>query len=179
MAVEAPGQTITRLLTLLNVSATKNTKRKRWTDDAEPTTRLNKRKGVRIAEVEETGANETPNDPPPETASTMRDESEINEGERLEVEAEGAESGEEEEGEPHQVFSNSFASDYCYLASTSYLQVHFGAETKLLSETARKCVDERDWTVTHHKSKMGMLAQYQPSNVGQDGNDLGSLSVRY
>ena len=51
MAVETPEQLTTRLLTLLNVSATKNTKRKRWIED-EPPAKLNKRKHVRIADAD-------------------------------------------------------------------------------------------------------------------------------
>lgn len=48
MAVE-PTSPTTRLLTLLNVSAARSTKRKRHEDDSLPTAKLNKRRSLELA----------------------------------------------------------------------------------------------------------------------------------
>lgn len=54
-------------------------------------------------------------------------------------------------------------------ASSSYLQVHFGAETKLLTAAARERADERDWKVAHEKDgKLGQLVRYVPNDTEQD-----------
>jgi U3 small nucleolar RNA-associated protein 25 len=58
--MEQDGQsTTTRLLTLLNVSATKSIKRKRPIDDSEPTEKLNKRRTVQdVTPTEDVGEKE-------------------------------------------------------------------------------------------------------------------------
>lgn len=54
MAVDDPNATTTRLLTLLNVSATKAGKRKRNFEENKPSEKLNKKRTVQIAAPEET-----------------------------------------------------------------------------------------------------------------------------
>lgn len=54
MAVDDPNATTTRLLTLLNVSATKTGKRKRNLEEHKPSEKLNKKRAVQIAAPDET-----------------------------------------------------------------------------------------------------------------------------
>ncbi len=52
MAIDDSSSTTTRLLTLLNVSATKAGKRKRTYEDSKPVEKLNKRRAVQFAAVD-------------------------------------------------------------------------------------------------------------------------------
>lgn len=71
MAMEDGNSTATKLITLLNVSATKAGKRKRLHEALDLSTKLNKRKSVRLAEDSEES---TPSLPEGETeASTALD----------------------------------------------------------------------------------------------------------
>lgn len=54
MAIDEDANTTTRLLTLLNVSATKANKRKRTFEESKPSEKLNKKRTVQIAAPTET-----------------------------------------------------------------------------------------------------------------------------
>lgn len=55
MAIDESSSTTTRLLTLLNVSATKASKRKRTFEESKPVEKLNKKRAVQIATAEDSG----------------------------------------------------------------------------------------------------------------------------
>lgn len=68
MAMEDGNSTATKLITLLNVSATKAGKRKRLHDALESSSKLNKRKSVRLTVDSEES---TPSPPEGETEATV------------------------------------------------------------------------------------------------------------
>ncbi|KAK7443522.1 rRNA-binding ribosome biosynthesis protein utp25 [Stygiomarasmius scandens] len=123
----ADNNTTTRLLTLLNVSATKAGKRK-WADYV-PAEKLNKRKTKTVKTVSITEqADETPQ-------ISREDEDE------MDVDEEAQETKEIEEDTVED--------------STDPYELHFGCNPPCLSESSRNAVDSRRWK--HFKSSKGKL----------------------
>ena len=84
MTVEDPNATTTRLLTLLNVSATKAGKRKRTFGECKPAEKLNKKRVVQIAAPDETQGELSPERPEEvreATRSATEEEEVVPEGE--------------------------------------------------------------------------------------------------
>ncbi|KAI0335146.1 digestive organ expansion factor [Cubamyces sp. BRFM 1775] len=142
MAVEDPNATTTRLLTLLNVSATKAGKRKRTFEESKPSEKLNKKRAVQIAAPEENGegspeqsnGEENPGSAPPQTE-----------------EEEGAPGGEEEDD------AGNGADPY---------EAHFGLQPVVLTDSAREAVDRRAWTSQRGKlGKLGGVVEAVPEGA--------------
>ncbi|KAI5123895.1 hypothetical protein M0805_005711 [Coniferiporia weirii] len=134
--------TTTKLLTLLNVSATKAGKRKRLYDDSIPSVKLNKRKSVRLSD--DTIVHNIP--APPEKNHEVAVEN-IASVQKQAVEGKGDGAREEKEDEPN---SSSF-------------QIHFGVEVPYLTEGTRASVDNRNWKMNKaKKDRLGMVAEYLP-----------------
>ncbi len=101
MAIDESSSTTTRLLTLLNVSATKAGKRKRTFEETKPVEKLNKKRAVQMAMPEDSGGSASEDSPSEENKKTpqaMADD---------DVEMEDP--GEEEEGVLRTVICVSFA----------------------------------------------------------------------
>ncbi|TFY76357.1 hypothetical protein EWM64_g7652 [Hericium alpestre] len=131
----------TRLLTLLNVSAAKSTKRKRIFDEQSPR-KLNKRREVSFSGSVDTREPEV---------SSQEEEPEVQTEESQPTDGEGDEEAEDE--------------DLTAVEDTKdpYEQ-HFGAESSALSEAAKEAADAKEWTnsvVTHRK--LGAVALSLPS----------------
>ncbi|KAH9948966.1 digestive organ expansion factor [Amylocystis lapponica] len=137
MAIDEGFPVTTRLLTLLNVSATKTKKRKRVYDDPKPTERLNKRRSVTVqfSTDEETVARDAPDpaaaeDEPNITVQAADDEEQI-------------QNVEDDAGDPYEE--------------------HFGAKTAVLTETAREVADRRAWKTAREKyGRLGLVEQTSP-----------------
>ncbi|KAF8639569.1 hypothetical protein AX17_001471 [Amanita inopinata Kibby_2008] len=134
---------MTRLLTLLNVSATKVGKRKRsYEDDYPPPEKLNKRKSIHFAESEtiETGITNGP------AASKIIVDNEGGAGGNTHTEP--AEN-EEADGEVEDV--------------TGLYEQQFGSKPSALSETSRSAVDKKSWISTREQyGKLGLVAVAVP-----------------
>ncbi|KAI8992953.1 digestive organ expansion factor [Trametes punicea] len=131
MAVDDPNTTTTRLLTLLNVSATKAGKRKRTIDETKPSEKLNKKRAVQIV---------APDESHDELAQRPIEKEEDFIAPPQTEDEEGA-PGEEEEDEP-----GNEADPY---------EAHFGLQPTVLTDTAREAVDRRAWT--SQRGKLGRL----------------------
>ncbi|KAI0373952.1 digestive organ expansion factor [Pilatotrama ljubarskyi] len=143
MAVDDPNATTTRLLTLLNVSATKAGKRKRTFEEAKPAEKLNKKRAVQIAAPEE-GHHEPGRDEgvKAKDADTGRTETE---------EEEGGPGGQDEEE------TGDGADPY---------EAHFGLKPTVLTESAREAVDRRAWTSQRAKlGKLGSVVEAVPEGA--------------
>ncbi|KAI0675384.1 digestive organ expansion factor [Trametes maxima] len=131
MAIDDSSSTTTRLLTLLNVSATKAGKRKRtFIEETRPTEKLNKKRAVQITAPEES---------PEHTSKEPEDV--MDEGVQPQTEQEeGAPGGEAEDELGTEV---------------DPYEAHFGLHPAVLTEGAREAVDRRAWT--QQRGKMGRL----------------------
>lgn len=147
MALEQTSPT-TRLLTLLNVSAARSTKRKRNEADSSPITKLNKRRSLEPAVSEPEKSNEESVD------ATKVDDTEEK------VEAEEV----KDDGALH-----------CYSQWTPTLcgpkdptdpyEYHFGLKPAPLTESSRMAVDEGNWTsFTSSLRKLGTVVECTPSS---------------
>ncbi|KAI0358530.1 digestive organ expansion factor [Trametes cingulata] len=148
MAVDDPNATTTRLLTLLNVSATKAGKRKRTFEEAMPAEKLNKKRAVQIAAPED-GHDES---------SPERAEKEESATQAQTEEEEGAPGGEDEEEAG---------------SGTDPYEAHFGLQPTVLTESARDAVDRRAWTQQRAKlGKLGSVVEAVPE--GAESSSAGS-----
>ncbi|KAJ6521901.1 digestive organ expansion factor [Mycena vulgaris] len=134
-----PNSTTTRLLTLLNVSATKAGKRK-WTAVEEfPAEKLNKRKTARFTLEETSLSEETP------AATEIVIDAPVEP-----IETDPPEVGGEDEG-----------------ALDAY-ETHFGPKPSLLSESSRAAVDRNSWTTLRGTSgKLGAVVELVPEGSQQ------------
>ncbi|KAH9839237.1 digestive organ expansion factor [Rhodofomes roseus] len=148
MAIDEASTVTTKLLTLLNVSATKVGKRKHPFEDVvgKPSERLNKRRAISFSdasggpgEAEKTSASTTQS---PEPASK---EGEHEKGEEVPEEAEG---------------------DSLHNVDDLY-ESHFGAKSTLTTETVRNAVDHKSWAT--HRDKHGRLGPVITSFPDVDG----------
>ncbi|KXN84148.1 U3 small nucleolar RNA-associated protein 25 [Leucoagaricus sp. SymC.cos] len=122
----------TKLLTLLNVSATKVGKRKRtYEEDLVPSAKLNRRKSASFADT-------TPQQDDEKEGADAPEDVDMDGGGKVVEEAEGAEDEEDES------------------PANAYEQ-HFGNNSAVLSESARNAVDSRSWKAINEK--LGSLGQ--------------------
>ncbi|KAH9892650.1 digestive organ expansion factor [Cubamyces lactineus] len=143
MAVEDPNTTTTRLLTLLNVSATKAGKRKRTFEESlKPSEKLNKKRAVQIAAPEQNDEDSPERSNEEENAGSAPPQTE---------EEEGAPGGEEEDDAGN--------------GADSY-EAHFGLHPAVLTDSAREAVDRRAWTSQRGKlGKLGSVVEAVPEGV--------------
>ncbi|EPT04571.1 hypothetical protein FOMPIDRAFT_1057882 [Fomitopsis schrenkii] len=140
MAVQDPNSVTTKLLTLLNVSATKVGKRKQPIDDvlAQPSEKLNKRRAISFDDGPRS----------PETPEQADDEGVQ---ERVDEEEERVQEADEKS-------SDTVDDPY---------EVHFGAKTTLATESARNAVEQKTWAT--YRDKHGRLGAIITSFPDVDG----------
>ncbi|PPQ97532.1 hypothetical protein CVT26_006521 [Gymnopilus dilepis] len=145
MAIDDGNPVTTKLLTLLNVSATKVGKRKRYDDDIAPTQKLNKRKSISFAETTTTRILDNENTAVEEVQKDVV----------MSVETVPAASVEEEEDLDAEESSS----------STDGYEKHFGLNPPSLTESSRTAVDSKSWASTREKvGKLGSAIVSIPSN---------------
>ncbi|KAG2016434.1 digestive organ expansion factor [Coprinopsis cinerea AmutBmut pab1-1] len=135
MAIDDGTNVTTKLLTLLNVSATKVGKRKRPVEEVVPSEKLNKRKTISFSDKVDVQYLESTK-PPKESKKTKEkaaDEDEENDAEEV-VEKEDEETEE---------------------AGTDLYEVHFGPSSSVISEQKRAAVDQKSWKTS--KETVGKL----------------------
>ncbi|RPD57540.1 digestive organ expansion factor [Lentinus tigrinus ALCF2SS1-7] len=148
MAIDDSSSTTTRLLTLLNVSATKAGKRKRTYADIKPVEKLNKRRAVQFVAPEESSGSASEESASPATEKVDGKEGAVN-----------ATQPEEDEEEAD--------------TATDPYEAHFGLAPNALTERAREAVDERAWTTKRDKQgKLGGVVVSVP-----DGAESSSAST--
>ncbi|KAH9935741.1 digestive organ expansion factor [Fomitopsis serialis] len=137
MAVEDASAVTTKLLTLLNVSATKVGKRKHPFEDivAKPGERLNKRRAISFSDASDTLS--TKKSPEPTSEDVADKEREAEEGPE-EVEEDSPDKGDD----PYET--------------------HFGAKSTLATEAARNAVERKSWAT--HRDKHGRLGSPSENN---------------
>ena len=116
----------TRLLTLLNVSATKVDKRKRSYEDDPPPEKLNKRKSIRFSD------SENHSDSPAVTEVVVEEE---------EAEVQVPEDVEEELDGKFCAYDRQAISHFCTDTAGLY-ERHFGVKPTLLTEPSRAAIDK-------------------------------------
>ena len=164
MAIDDGNPVTTKLLTLLNVSATKVGKRKRYDDDIAPTQKLNKRKSISFAETTTTRILDNENTAVEEVQKDVV----------MSVETVPAASVEEEEDlDAEGMFPLSKAdlqelipsADTESSSSTDGYEKHFGLNPPCLTESSRTAVDSKSWASTREKvGKLGSAIVSIPSN---------------
>jgi U3 small nucleolar RNA-associated protein 25 len=150
MTVDGGTSQTTRLLTLLNVSATKLGKRK--FDEFAPSSKLNKRK-VSILEqpIEQPIASNTESEVPPGPADSAADEA-------AEIDVDTA------------VDIGSQDSQY---------EKYFGCKPSLLSEITRNATQSRRWRNRRVDTALGSAVESIPEGSDQDRSFTQSPEVRY
>ncbi|KAF8196605.1 digestive organ expansion factor [Pholiota molesta] len=142
----------TKLLTLLNVSATKISKRKLPHDDFIPSEKLNKRKAIAFAEVH---------------VEKEKDEARMEVDKDIVVPSAGAEEEDKEEI-ADVVMEEPTASNDLY-------ENHFGVNPSCLSESSRTAVESRSWSNTREKvGKLGSAIVSIP--VGSEASTSTAVS---
>ncbi|KAI0645784.1 digestive organ expansion factor [Trametes meyenii] len=142
MAIDDSSSTTTRLLTLLNVSATKAGKRKRtFIEETRPTEKLNKKRAVQIV-IPEESSERTSQEPADRVDKDAQPPTE---------QEEGAPGGEAED-EPG--------------AEADPYEAHFGLHPIVLTESAREAVDRRAWSQQRDKlGKLGGVVESVPEGA--------------
>ncbi|KAL5528189.1 UTP25 [Sanghuangporus sanghuang] len=149
LGLEDPNDTATKLLTLLNVSATRSVKRKRFYDALAATepVKLNKRKSVRIAGESSEGT----------TSQSERGEDA--------TDSVGAEDKVSENGNTERNITPE-EDEKDEDSTSSPFQVHFGSDSPLLSEKSRAAVDNRSLSVHKEmKERLGTVVEYLPESL--------------
>ena len=168
MAVEDPDSVTTKLLTLLNVSATKVGKRKQPVDDvlAQPGEKLNKRRAISF-----------------DDRSKSPDEQERagDEAAQVSVDEEAADEAAEEEADEESSCtplptSVSAPSDAVVDNVEDPYELHFGAKTTLPTEAARNAVEQKTWAT--YRDKHGRLGPVITSYPHVDGATKPSTSSK-
>ena len=150
MTIDGSSSTTTRLLTLLNVSATKANKRKRvYIEENQPTEKLNKKRATQFSleadvipsSLEADASKEA--DAPADLADEPEEEAEDTFGES-----------------PLQyTFYHRYKRTRQDTSSDPY-ETHFGLTPSSLSEHARDAVDRKEWTTRREKcGKLGAVVQ--------------------
>ncbi|KAL5484956.1 UTP25 [Sanghuangporus weigelae] len=163
LGLEDPNDTATKLLTLLNVSATRSVKRKRFNDAlgaAEPV-KLNKRKSVRIAGESSEGTTSQP-----EKGEDATDSAGTEDKASEDVNAERNIIPEEDEKDED--------------STSSPFQVHFGSDSSLLYEKSRAAIDSRSLSVRKEKKdRLGTVVEYLPESHEKSGFfSAGAISAK-
>ncbi|KAI0745922.1 digestive organ expansion factor [Earliella scabrosa] len=143
MAIDDSSSTTTRLLTLLNVSATKAGKRKRTYEESKPVEKLNKKRTVQIAPPEDSDKTPEPVDSLENDVVRMQEDVE----ERADVEEDDTENA----ADPYEL--------------------HFGLTPSVLTATARDAADRREWTTNRTKcGKLGSVVESSPAGVAESSS---------
>lgn len=168
-SIDDSNSTTTRLLTLLNVSATKAGKRQwNYAEDSAPAEKLNKRKSARFSgPMDVSEAEVVPTEPEDETVETndMDDTTEQTDGMRLITESQWQ------------------LTEAAPGTSDAY-EVHFGPQSAVLSDTSRAAVEQRAWKTERSKHrKMGATVELIPegaaSNNTRNGIDVSNYCICY
>lgn len=156
MAVQDPNSVTTKLLTLLNVSATKVGKRKQPIDDvlAQPSEKLNKRRAISFDDGPRS----------PETPEQADDEGVQ---ERVDEEEERVQEADEKSSGASIPTCMSTPSDTVADTVDDPYEVHFGAKTTLATESARNAVEQKTWAT--YRDKHGRLGAIITSFPDVDG----------
>ena len=161
----------TKLLTLLNISATKIGKRKRVDDDFVPAEKLNKRKSVTIAA-------ESP------TEKSLEQEDVTAEKEVLDDEGgipgkneEEAVNDDGDDGVSHRIRLITLLMVFFTPGTTDAYERHFGTSSSVLSESSRTSVEQNNWKTSREKlGKLGSAVISLPPTaaapVVTTGNDV-------
>ncbi|KAL5524025.1 hypothetical protein ACEPAG_8198 [Sanghuangporus baumii] len=153
LGLEDPNDTATKLLTLLNVSATRSVKRKRFYDTlvaAEPV-KLNKRKSVRIAGESSDGTTSQSEKGEEAADSVVTEDKALEDGN-----AKRNITPEEDEKDED--------------SSSSPFRVHFGSDSPLLYEKSRAAIDDRSLSVRKEKKdRLGTIVEYLPESLEKNG----------
>ncbi|KAH8107233.1 digestive organ expansion factor [Cristinia sonorae] len=153
MAIDRGSETTVQLLTLLNISATKSTKRKWVEDTARP--KLNKRRSIQFDEVEQSSS-AADNSGKPESSSEG--------GKGMDVDEAGV------EGERADVV-NELMEDDGHDNDNDPFEEHFGGKSTLASDTRRKVADEKSWTMSSAKyGKVGSVVEYSVLDSTESGD---------
>ncbi|PIL35937.1 hypothetical protein GSI_01597 [Ganoderma sinense ZZ0214-1] len=141
MAIDESSSVTTRLLTLLNVSATKASKRKRTFEESKPVEKLNKKRVVQIAAPEDSTGSAS------ESTSSEEKEKGVS---RPQTDADvEMDAGEDEE-----------------VSGTDPYEAHFGLSPSMLTEGAREAVDQRSWTQRRDKcGRLGGVVESLPEGI--------------
>ena len=171
MAIDKEGEVTTKLLTLLNVSATKAGKRK-WTSEvSRPTEKLNKRKATSFTEpTPETDATkDTSKNIEDETGDVdMKDDAAEEEDDPVEVDA---------EGESHYVpLPTCF--QFAIEDTLDPYERHFGPDSKDISSEKRELVDRKEWKTAKVKyGKLGNITEYTVGQVSKPNEEKPSQTA--
>lgn len=160
----------TKLLTLLNISATKIGKRKRVGDDFVPAEKLNKRKSVTIA-------TESPTEKSLEQEDVTAEEEALDDKGGIPGKSEeGVVNDDGDDGVFHRKrvitpLKPSFTPD-----TTDAYERHFGTSSSVLSESSRALVEQNIWKTSREKlGKLGPAVISTPTAdapVVTTGNDV-------
>ncbi|EJF65447.1 digestive organ expansion factor [Dichomitus squalens LYAD-421 SS1] len=149
MAIDESSSTTTRLLTLLNVSATKAGKRKRAYEESKPAEKLNKKRVVHITTPEDKSGSSEESRPSEEKGNDAVEQQEA-------VDSEEHTDDDEQSMDPYEA--------------------HFGLSPSVLTDRAREAVDQKSWTTRREKcGKLGGVAESVPE--GADGPN--AVSVKH
>lgn len=158
MAVEDPNTVTTKLLTLLNVSATKVGKRKQPIDDilAQPSEKLNKRRAISF------------DDGPGKPEKTGDEDVHVDE------EEEGVDGESSGVSIPTCMFTLTAPTDTVADTVDDPYEAHFGAKSTLATEPARSAVEQKTWAT--YRDKHGRLSATVTSLPDVDGATKPSTS---
>ncbi|TBU33717.1 digestive organ expansion factor [Dichomitus squalens] len=149
MAIDESSSTTTRLLTLLNVSATKAGKRKRAYEESKSAEKLNKKRVVHITTPEDKSGSSEESRPSEEKGNDAVEQQEA-------VDSEEHTDDDEQSMDPYEA--------------------HFGLSPSVLTDRAREAVDQKSWTTRREKcGKLGSVAESVPE--GADGPN--AVSVKH
>lgn len=164
MAIDKGSETTTKLLTLLNVSATKAGKRKWSSEPSRPAEKLNKRKAVGFsgATTEEDSNKDDISD-----AGVVQEPHEDVEMKEPEDVADDEDEEGDAVGEPLH-FRSPCLPDRALDATLDLYDRHFGPDSKDLSSAKRESVEQKEWKTS--KSRHGKLGNIVEYSVGESSS---------
>ncbi|KAI0786769.1 digestive organ expansion factor [Abortiporus biennis] len=143
MAIDRGSEVTTQLLTLLNVSATKAGKRKWEEGDNKPSEKLNKRKTLHFEDIPQ---------PQPSTSATTLEDTESRKSESEEVQKDEDEEMDDKTEDVEEEKEEDVEDPY---------EVHFGANSKLVTDSRREIADNKSWKTSKGKhGKLGGIVEY-------------------
>ena len=161
----------TKLLTLLNISATKIGKRKRVDDDFVPAEKLNKRKSVTIVTESPTEKSSKQDD------VTAEKEDLDDEGEIPGKNGQEAVNDDGDDGVSHRKRLITLLKPFFTPDTTDAYERHFGTSSSVLSESSKTSVEQNNWKTSREKlGKLGSAVISLPPTaaapVVTTGNDV-------
>ena len=161
----------TKLLTLLNISATKIGKRKRVDDEFVPAEKLNKRKSVTIAI-------EAPTEKSSEQKEVTAEKDVIDDEGGIPGKDEGeAVNDDGDDGVSHRKRLITLLMLFFTPGTTDAYERHFGTSSSVLSESSKTSVEQNNWKTSREKlGKLGSAVISLPPTadapVVTTGNDV-------